>query len=1041
MQVPPDILTNPAFDPNVNLQASCAPGTNATCTTDANDTRLKKTVKRDYGFGNTPGSITLGGVALTNVTWGADGNFITATVPAGAGTGQLMIRRGDNNKQSEVGVTVHVQLLGLPAVRRVNPNGRDAANCGAPNQTPCKTIQAAIDAAGIGEIISIAPGGYNEYVIMDKRVRLQGWGAGSVTINAAKSGTADLANWRARINARAGVTFDLLPGQTLGIDAANNEPLLFGAEEGPGVLVVGRAGLLQDCLLGNIPMQIDGIAFTGADSGGGILASSYACGLEVSNNRILGNYGTYGGGLRIGHSTLTTVVNNVDVYVDAVNRNTRVHNNWVAQNGATEAGGAGGITLGTGSDGYRVENNYVCGNFSMADGGGLSHIGRSGGQNNIASNTFVFNQTFNQSADPMGGGLSIAGTVPVGAGTTEGTGSVTVNANLIQGNQAGAGAGGGVSISRTNGNSVVLTNNMIVNNIAAYTGGGVVLDAAAGVRLTNNTIASNVSTATNRQSIGASGWSQPSLPQIAGLSVMSGANPVLLNNILWGNRSYVYRIDAATNQSGLYNPGLGAIASYRDVGRLDNTTIVVDNSVRTTGGTNTGATFGGVAQEEPASSTSLFVKKNEFASAIDPEQPIVFADQTVTLRSAMTFDETGNFINVIFSPLTRWEITGAVGSLRADYHITNQSVALNRVTAAAGMPTTDFDGQARIGLVDIGADEIPPPSADLAITNSDNATLVNQGGTLTYQVVVTNFGPSAVTAAPVTETFVLPAGVTVTAWTCTATADSSCTAAGTGANRTGTVTLANGGSATYTATVSVGATATGGIRSTATVAAPAGIADPVPANNTAADLTLINAPRPTLTTLDAFNRASANTLGANWQQFALLGAAGIRVNDVTAGNTGTGTAFCTGALCLAGANAYWNAAGATFGAKQGAAFTFANTTVNDESLYLKATGTFSAAGLYPNAIRVRYTGTQVVVETTTNGVLFTQAGTLAGTFANGDTLTAMADAGGWVYVWKTTGATTTLLGAAPTTVTGNGRTGLFMPNGGRVDNFAGGTVP
>ena len=58
--------------------------------------------------------------------------------------------------------------------------------------------------AAPGELITVAPGTYNEYVIMDKRVRLQGWGAGSVTINAAKSNSD--ARWphgAARINAKA----------------------------------------------------------------------------------------------------------------------------------------------------------------------------------------------------------------------------------------------------------------------------------------------------------------------------------------------------------------------------------------------------------------------------------------------------------------------------------------------------------------------------------------------------------------------------------------------------------------------------------------------------------------------------------------------------------------------------------------------------------------------------------------------------------------------------------------------------------------------
>ena len=49
----------------------------------------------------------------------------------------------------------------------------------------------------------------------------------------------------------------------------------------------------------------------------------------------------------------------------------------------------------------------------------------------------------------MGGGVSIAGQIPVGGGVAAGTGDVAVNANLFQGNQAGAGAGGGVSIART----------------------------------------------------------------------------------------------------------------------------------------------------------------------------------------------------------------------------------------------------------------------------------------------------------------------------------------------------------------------------------------------------------------------------------------------------------------------------------------------------------------------------------------------------------------------------------------------------------------
>jgi len=745
-------VTNPAYDP--------------TATTPP---RNLKTIPRHYGFGAVKGSVTLNGNPLPdgNVTWNGDGG-ITVTVPSTVVDGQyqLMITRGDNGKQSVVGLTLHV---GGSAPVKVNPGGANGA---------FKTIQAAIDAAPMdaATLITVAPGTYNEYVIMDRRVRLQGWGAGSTFINAAKSSTGGLAAWRALINAKAGVTFDLLPGQALGVvNPANNEPALFGAEEGPGILVVGKlnnAG--SNCQSASLPLRIDGLTITGADAGGGVLASGYDCNLQVSNNRVVSNYGTYGGGIRIGHTALVTADNTI---TDAFNPNVNIHHNWISQNGASEVGGAnaagggGGITLGTGANRYTVADNNICGNFSMADGGGISHLGLMGGGSNSTSqiirNKIVFNQTFNQSADPVGGGLSIAGAVPVGGGGSTGTGDVLVDANLIQGNQAGAGDGGGVSIARTVSgidanatDDIVVTNNMIVNNVAAHSGGGVALtDNAGNVRLVNNTVASNVSTATNRHSN--TDWANPSTPQVAGISVLGGANPTLLNNNVWANRSYIYLISGTT--TGLFNPTTTdvnapvATPMYWDLGTTTGNPLVPRYSVLTQTGENgqyvngletwgngpnrcnsTGPTYNGPSATPAdregircnllvaADSTTLFVKPNNFLSVIDPTQPVQLADATVMLRSALTFDETGNFINVIFSPLTQWTIDadGNVGTeLRADYHIGASSIARdhgrNRGGGATGtvlgtgfVPLTDFDGQVRpdptSGRVDIGADEILP---------------------------------------------------------------------------------------------------------------------------------------------------------------------------------------------------------------------------------------------------------------------------------------------------------------------------------------------
>ena len=69
---------------------------------------------------------------------------------------------------------------------------------------------------------------------------------------------------------------------------------------------------------------------------------------------------------------------------------------------------------------------------------------------------------------------------------------------------------------------------------------------------------------------------------------------------------------------------------------------------------------------------------------------------------------------------------------------------------------------------------------------------------------------------------------------------------------------------------------------------------------------------PTLALLDNFNRANANTLGGNWSQVTIVGTASIRVNANQASDAPHA------------GQANWNAAGSTFGSKQGAAFTFAN---------------------------------------------------------------------------------------------------------------------
>ncbi len=130
--------------------------------------------------------------------------------------------------------------------------------------------------------------------------------------------------------------------------------MLFGAEEAPGVLVVGKAGATgagNGHFNANNPARIDGLSLTGADAGGGILVSGYGRNVQISNNRVFGNSGTYGGGIRIGHSELLDANNtNYGGYTDSVDAERRISIiTGSSQNGGTEAGVGGGISLGNGA--------------------------------------------------------------------------------------------------------------------------------------------------------------------------------------------------------------------------------------------------------------------------------------------------------------------------------------------------------------------------------------------------------------------------------------------------------------------------------------------------------------------------------------------------------------------------------------------------------------------------------------------------------------------------------------------------------------------
>jgi uncharacterized repeat protein (TIGR01451 family) len=129
-----------------------------------------------------------------------------------------------------------------------------------------------------------------------------------------------------------------------------------------------------------------------------------------------------------------------------------------------------------------------------------------------------------------------------------------------------------------------------------------------------------------------------------------------------------------------------------------------------------------------------------------------------------------------------------------------------------------------------------PAVADLSITKTDGVTTVSPGGSITYTIVVSNAGPSAVTGATVSDVF--PASLTGETFTASGTGGASGFSSGSG-DINQTVNLPVGATITYTVTGTVSPTASGAISNTATVSAPAGVSDSNAANNSSTDTNVI----------------------------------------------------------------------------------------------------------------------------------------------------------------------------------------------------------
>ncbi len=672
------------------------------------------TVYRDFGFGSS-GVVTLGGIELDVMNWSA--TEIVADVPGNAPVGplQLAVTRDDSGTSSPIAVTVHVTGDGYnPDVLSVGYGGGAYT-----------TIQDAIDAAPRDALILIAPGTYKENLFLYKAVKLQGWGAYDVTLQAGPMSAAEEQAWQDRLQGLIDA------GQAM---VVAEEEADFFLEQGAGIFVIGT----NSTFTRSHAPRVDGLTIQGALRGGGIFVNAWGRFLEISNNRLRNNQGSFGGGVRLGTPSL---VNNetTPTYIGSQNLAVTIRNNVISQNGAIDGGG--GIALFKGADRYVIRDNYICGNFSFLYGGGIAHFGLSRG-GTIEGNCILNNEAFDE-----GGGLLIAGElVPAGApdGTlSEGSGDVLVNANLIQGNLSGD-DGGAIRLLMPNGEDVrrspdnprrwyriQIYNNMIVNNVSADVGGGLSLDDAARTDIIHNTIAHNDATATSVDAFGGpfpetGPWgNEPgesgfgaltnSVPQVAGIAARAHStglqnafapgrrqtfsNPTLHNNILWQNRSFYWDATANDNFGGLVpDVEAGDAPIYWDL-EVYGTPTPQFMEPRYSVLTHLSTTYPGGVHTYHASNIDA-----------DPQLLESYVNVFQATSKGAAF---GNFVIVRFDPLGK----------RGNYHLAASSPAVDMAAATPlDLLALDLDGQDRPtgAAPDMGADEVMPvimaapgPPADL----------------------------------------------------------------------------------------------------------------------------------------------------------------------------------------------------------------------------------------------------------------------------------------------------------------------------------------
>ena len=441
----------------------------------------------------------------------------------------------------------------------------------------------------------------------------------------------------------------------------------------------------------------------------------------------------------------------------------------------------------------------------MAFLAGIGHLGFSQ-DGSITRNVIMFNQSFQQTNTTHGGGIMVSGEPAVAGTLSLGTGNVTIDANLIRGNFAEAGHGGGVRLQQVNGAdvaafprnqgrwfAVTMTNNMIVNNVAGWAGGGIALADTLASTVDNNTIAANDSVGIAGVVL-AGGVPLPGAttatagrgrPNPAGISsdptssalrnvdrsVAAISSPELINNIVWKNRAFFYSGDNklctgnSTADVGLTCNVLPdqattgqevAGAKYWDLGVLGDASVVPGATrLNPAYSVLTSTTGYNAASAHNTNANPNLADMYFNGSRVTPEYANVINPPSVkNLQVSATVDEGNNYVNLRYGPLY---LSKPSGVPFGDYHIASAETSLTSSAVDHGTNSgvaRDYDGDVRpVGpAYDIGADELRVPVA-VASLSPTSLAFGNQGvnsSSAARSITLTNTGTANLVIASIT---------------------------------------------------------------------------------------------------------------------------------------------------------------------------------------------------------------------------------------------------------------------------------------------------